>query len=249
MDLLAAVRGPATSALLDAVDVGEGWQCVDVGCGGGHVTLELGRRVGPAGSVLGIDLDDALLEVARQEAAAQGLRNVTFRKSTAEDLEEIGLDLAYARLVLMHCADPTDVAGRMVGAVRSGGVVAIEDAQFSGCFTYPSCPAYDRWVDWYQETVRRNGGDANVGPRLPTLLQSVGLAILGVRVVQDAFLDGPKKQLQQMSMAKQKASVVAAGVATVDEYDAAHTEVRAFAADPATLIAGPRIIQAWGQRQ
>jgi hypothetical protein len=84
---------------------------------------------------------------------------------------------------------------------------------------------------------------------LPTLLRSAGLTLLGARVVQDAFVEGPYKQLQQMSMLKQRAAVLAAGVARADEYDVAHAEVRAFADDPTTMIAGPRVIQAWGQRQ
>jgi hypothetical protein len=49
-------------------------------------------------------------------------------------------------------------------------------------------------------------------------------------------------------MSKQRAAVLAAGVASADEYDAAHAKVQAFASDPTTMIAGPRVIQAWGQR-
>jgi SAM-dependent methyltransferase len=248
MDLLAAVFAPSTLALLDAVGVASGANCVDVGCGGGHVAIELGRRVGPAGRVVGIDLDAALLEVARTEAAAQGLDHVSFRVAAVEDLAESGFDVACARMLLMHLRDPTSVAGLMVAAVRSGGIVAVEDLDFSGSFTYPSCPAYDRRVGWYRETVRRRGGNADLGPRLPALLSSVGLTDIRVRVVQRAFLDGPHKHLQEISMAKQRAAVVAAGVASADEYDAAHAELVAFTANPTTLIAAPRMIQAWGRR-
>src|SRR4029077_5405860 len=71
MDLLAAVFAPSALSLLDAVAISSGASCIDVGCGGGHVAIELGRRVGPAGHVVGIDLDTDLLEVARTEAAAR----------------------------------------------------------------------------------------------------------------------------------------------------------------------------------
>jgi SAM-dependent methyltransferase len=248
MDLLAKVRGPATMSMLDAIGIGEGDRCIDLGCGGGHVAIELAKRVGPGGFVLGIDLDEALLEVARGEADAQGLTNVRFRVSAVEEVAESDLDFGYSRLLFMHLADPEKVAELLAGSVRAGGTVALEDAEFSACFTYPRCSAYDGWVGWYQEAVRRNGGDPNIGPRLPSLLRSVGVTNVGVRVAQDAFVSGPEKQLQEMSMAKQKAAVVSAGVATADEYDAAYAEVQAFAADPSTLIAGPRIVQAWGQR-
>jgi 2-polyprenyl-3-methyl-5-hydroxy-6-metoxy-1,4-benzoquinol methylase len=248
MDLLAAVRGPGTRQLLDALALDAGARCVDVGCGGGHVAVELARRVGPAGSVLGIDLDEALLSVARSNPSELGLDNVTFRVSAAEDLSETGLDFAFSRLVLMHLRDPEHIVRLMADAIRPGGGVALEDANFTGCFAYPPCASFDRWVDWYQETVRPNGGDPDFGLRLPTVLRAAGLTLLGVRVVQDAFVEGPYKQLQQMSMSKQRAAVLAAGVASADEYDAAHAEVQAFASDPTTMIAGPRVIQAWGQR-
>src|SRR5262249_37857563 len=150
--------------------------------------------------------------------------------------------------LLMHLRDPASVARLMVAAVRPGGTVAVEDLNFSGSFTYPACPAYDRRVAWYRETVRHRGGDADVGLRLPALLSSAGLADIRVMVAQPAFLDGPHKHLQEVSMLKQKAAVVAAGVASADDYDAAYAELVAFTADPRTLVAAPRLIQAWGRR-
>jgi precorrin-6B methylase 2 len=75
-----------------------GARCVDIGCGGGHVAIELARRVGRSGSVLGIDLDEALLDVTHQNAVAQNLPNLEFRVAAAGDLAEAHVDLAYSRL-------------------------------------------------------------------------------------------------------------------------------------------------------
>src|SRR5262249_28153489 len=138
MDLLAAVFAPSTLALLDTVGVPSGARCLDVGCGGGHVAIDLGRRGGPAGRGVGVGLDTALLEVARAEAGAQGLDHVSFRVGAVEDLAESGFDLACARMLLMHLRDPASVARLMVAAVRPGGTVAVEDLNFSGSFTYPA---------------------------------------------------------------------------------------------------------------
>jgi SAM-dependent methyltransferase len=248
MDLLAAVHGPDTVALLDTVGVATGARCVDLGCGGGHVTLELARRVGPSGHVTGIDLDEELLAFATTEAATRGLENVTFHVGPVEDYVETGLDLAFSRMLLSHVQDPVAVVRRMAEAVRSGGTVIVEDVHFAGCFTEPGCPAYDRWVAWFCEAVRDNGGDLDIGPRLPTLLRGAGLSDVGVRVAQAAFLDGPHKQLQQMSMGKVRAAVLAAGAASADDFDAAHAELTRFTDDPTTLVAGPRMIRAWARR-
>ncbi len=196
MDLLAAVHAPATLAVLDMVGVVPGGRCVDLGCGGGHVTMELARRVGPSGHVTGVDLDEALLEAARQEAAARGLENVTFRVGPVEDFVETRLELAFARMLLERFRDPSAVVGVMAGAVRSGGMVIVEDVHFGGCFTEPACPAYDHSVGWFRETVRRNGADLDIGPRLPGLFREAGLVGVGVRVAQAAYLDGPHEQLR-----------------------------------------------------
>src|SRR5438876_9709070 len=77
--LLSRILRPTTLALFDRVGVRPGMRCLDVGCGGGDVTLELGRLVGPAGRVVGIDIDATKLDLARQEAAAHGVAIVEFR--------------------------------------------------------------------------------------------------------------------------------------------------------------------------
>ncbi len=47
LQVLARSWLPTTSALLDRVRPGPGMSCLDLGCGGGDVTFELARRVGP----------------------------------------------------------------------------------------------------------------------------------------------------------------------------------------------------------
>jgi len=60
-----------------------GSRAVDVGCGWGDTAIELAKKVGPAGFVLGLDCCDAFLEKGRRDAEAAGLANVRFadRKS------------------------------------------------------------------------------------------------------------------------------------------------------------------------
>src|SRR5262249_46576690 len=77
--LLARVMRPTTTALFERAGVRAGLRCLDVGCGGGDVTLDLARRVGPLGRVVGIDLDAVKITAARAEATAAALANVEFR--------------------------------------------------------------------------------------------------------------------------------------------------------------------------
>src|SRR5262245_4411509 len=105
--LLSRVLRPTTLALFERVGVRPGMACLDVGCGGGDVTFDLARAVGPEGRVVGIDLDGAKLDLARQEAGEQGLGNVEFRRAdvTADDLDG-SFDVVYARFLLTHLRDP-----------------------------------------------------------------------------------------------------------------------------------------------
>src|SRR5262249_59206078 len=101
--VLARVMQPSTAALFDRLGVRAGMTCLDVGCGGGDVTVELAHRVGPRGRVVGVDIDAAKLDLARQEAEALGLRNVEFRQADVRS-ETVGaeFDVVYARFLLSH---------------------------------------------------------------------------------------------------------------------------------------------------
>src|SRR5207244_6989 len=103
LELLARVLWPGTSRLLEQAGLRAGMTCLDLGCGGGDVTLELARWVGPGGRVVGIDLDQTKLDLARASAAGLGLANVELRRGdVAEWREAPRYDLAYCRFLLTH---------------------------------------------------------------------------------------------------------------------------------------------------
>src|SRR5262245_11424540 len=106
--VIARVMHPSTSVLFDRLGVASGQRCLDVGCGGGDVTLTLARRVRPYGSATGVDIDDTKLAIARSEAAQAGAKNVEFRHCDIR-ADPIGttFDLVYARFLLTHLSDPS----------------------------------------------------------------------------------------------------------------------------------------------
>lgn len=53
-------------------------RCADLGCGSGDVTFEMAALAAPGGSAVGIDMDPAKLELARETARERGLVNVAF---------------------------------------------------------------------------------------------------------------------------------------------------------------------------
>ena len=68
----APARLPTTSRLLDRVGLAPGMRCLDLGCGSGNVSFGLARRVGPGGSVVGIDMDEVKLALAGRATREKG---------------------------------------------------------------------------------------------------------------------------------------------------------------------------------
>jgi SAM-dependent methyltransferase len=240
---------PGTSAFLDRLGIEDGLSALDVGCGGGDITVELARRVGPTGSAVGVDIDESILELARQEARDAGVGNIQFRTMDirADDLGA-EFDVIYARFLLTHLSDPDTGLAALWRHLRPGGVLAVEDIDFSGAFTWPESEVFGRYYDLYASVVRRRGGDPDIGRRLPLLLADRGFADVRMHVVQPMGTQGDVKRIDPITMENIADAVVRDGLASREETDALVGELHAFAADPGTLVAMPRIVQVWGRR-
>ena len=246
--LLARVLHPTTTSLFDRIGLAKGQTCLDVGCGGGDVTLELARRVAPGGSVVGVDIDDTKLEIARTESS-QTTPNVEFRRCDIRtDPIATSFDVVYARFLLTHLSDPAAAVRTFYSHLKPGGLLIVEDIDFSGYFTHPESSAFRRYHDLYCSTVVRRRGDPNIGPRLPGLLRRSGFEQIGVGAVQAIATEGEAKLLNALTMENIAGTVLADGLATQAEIDETVRELYDFAADPTTVAGTPRIVQSWGRR-
>ena len=166
-------RRPLATAL-DRLGLREGWRCVDVGAGGGDVTVALARIVGRDGRVYAVDSDPLARDIVAQAAAAAAQAQVITLTQAGEDLTlPEPVDLAFCRFVLLHVHDPVAVLKRMGTAVRPGGwVVAQEPITSAGRidgrpFSLPEARHPD------------------VGAVLPALVRDAGLELV------DAWAEAP----------------------------------------------------------
>ena len=93
--------------------------------------------VGPTGRVVGIDLDETKIALARREAAALTPCNVEFGVSKIGDgVGTAEFDAVYTRFVLTHLGDPAAALTWMLGRLPPGGRVVVEDIDCSGHFCH-----------------------------------------------------------------------------------------------------------------
>ena len=111
---------------MDRLDLRPGQRVVDLGCGAGRTTVELASRVGPGGSVVGVDISAGMLAAARERAARLGAGNVEFVHADVQvhDLVEARFDAAFSRFGVMFFADPVAAFANVRRALRSGAVLS-----------------------------------------------------------------------------------------------------------------------------
>ncbi len=104
-----------------AVQLGE--QVLDVGCGCGQTSLELAERVGPRGSVLGVDISTPMLARARERQNERGFKSLTFLQADAQThrFESARFDLLFSRFGVMFFENPAAAFANLHTAVRPGG--------------------------------------------------------------------------------------------------------------------------------
>jgi 2-polyprenyl-3-methyl-5-hydroxy-6-metoxy-1,4-benzoquinol methylase len=252
--VLARAMHPTTAALLDRIGIVPGTSCLDVGCGGGDVTRELARRAAPGGRAVGIDVDRTKLEIARQEAAGNGVHELEYREGDilTTDLAP-DYDAIYVRFLLTHLADPAAAVARISAGLRPGGVLIVEDIDFTAAFSHPANAAYDRYAELYTQAAWARGVDPNIGPRLPQLLAGAGCRPVHMTVVQPAGMapdghEGDVKLVTPLTLENIADAAIAEGLTTRDEIDSLLDELYRLAADTTTVLALPRIVQTWGYR-
>jgi hypothetical protein len=180
-----------------------------------------------------------------------GLTNVEFRPaSVTEWTEPATYDIVYGRFILSHLADRVAIVRRMCEALRPGGVLILEDIDFTGASSYPINAAYERYCQYYRAVIQKRGGDADLGRQLYELCIDAGLSEVEVRVVHPAHGGRePEKALMLSTLVNIGDAVVAEGIATAADVAETVAALTAFTEDPRSVIGLPRVFQVWGRWQ
>jgi SAM-dependent methyltransferase len=110
-------------------DLHEGETVLDLGSGGGIDVLLSAKRVGPNGTVYGLDMTDEMLALARRNAAEAGAANVHFLKGVIEQipLPAESVDVVISNCVVNLSVDKAAVLAEIARVLKPGGRIGISD--------------------------------------------------------------------------------------------------------------------------
>jgi ubiquinone/menaquinone biosynthesis C-methylase UbiE len=248
--LLDRIFNPTTRELLTRAGLAPGWQAADIGCGIGLNAMWMAERVGPTGSVTGVDVSDEQMRIARANAEASGVKNALFRQgtATATGLPPASFDLVYSRFLLCHLTNPVAALEEMSSLLKSGGVLVCEDFIASAITTYPETRAYLRLTEIYPIMDAKRGVDSNAGAKLHQYFQSAGFPAPEIKMEQPAFLRGEEKRFWEMTLREAIPAIVEAGVAREEDVEQICEEMRVIAEDETILLVVTTVVQAWARK-
>jgi SAM-dependent methyltransferase len=159
-----------------------GMVVLDVGCGTGAITAGIARMVSPKGYAVGVDRDNSLLTLARQEHST--VENLSFENGDVLSLDcEARFDIVTTARMLQWISDPGEAIRRLRRATKTGGHVVALDYNHENNAWIPDPPAeFLRFYRAFLEWRVANKWDNRIGDRLPDLFQSAGITDIQIYV-------------------------------------------------------------------
>lgn len=162
----------------DRAGVGEGMRVLDVGCGPGYATLDLGQRVGPTGEVVGIERSQRYITYGMQRCIARGTNHVHFVEQDVLDPLPGDFEATWCRWVGSFVKSPDTLAANIAGALAPGGVAMFHEyVNYANWRMAPRRPRLEEFVAHVMASWRDAGSEPDVALQLPSLLERHGLQI------------------------------------------------------------------------
>lgn len=217
-----AIWDPGTFERFERIGVAPGWHCLELGAGSGSAARRLAQLTGPEGRVVAADLETGRLTGA--DAAGVEVWRFDLREDA---LPQEGFDLIHARMLLQHLPDRAELLSRMVGALRPGGTLFLEDTDSSTLFRSAASPDFLQDVRAAGYGLMREAGHDPIGGHQDLAL-ALGSGLQDVsaegRVV---MVRGGSRQARhyQLWLEFMAPRIVAAGLVTQERIDEAVREM------------------------
>lgn len=239
---------PSGRQLLARLGSGTGARVVDVGCGALGWLRILSDWVGPTGQVVGTDIDESLLAVARSALDREGITNVDLELDDlfTSTLAPGSFDLAHARYLIAPLSRGREQIAIYRGMVRPGGWLVCEEWDAGSWHYNPPAPATERLIELINDVFTQLGGEA--GRQLPQLFRDNGITHFDIDAHLVALEPGhPYLRLPlQFSVSLEPRLLQ---LVDADDLVGLRHEVEQELADPARWATTFTLIQCWAKNE
>jgi SAM-dependent methyltransferase len=168
---------PAGRRLLQQLGLGADRRAIDVGCGCLGWLRLLSEWVGAGGSVVGTDIDSAMLKAAEKFVSDEGLDNVQLVRDDIFDsrLSERAFDLVHARFQICPLGRGEEQLTFYRRIAAPDGRILLEDPDSGTWHFNPPAPALERLIGLIIEAFSAGGGEFDAGRSEAALLRAAGL--------------------------------------------------------------------------
>ena len=224
-----------------------GQTILDLGCGPGFTSLELGERVGASGRVLAVDGSKKFADILRHRAASAGMTQIEVAVADVRtlDLPAASIDAAFARWLLCFIKEPQKVIEQVARTLKKGGHLLVMDYCAYGTFVAQNEYPHLRRV---LQTVHRSFGDGlEIGDKMLQLMERCGLAV--VEIVPIGGIARPGNRIWcwiEDFLRIYLPELVARGALREEDCAAHWEEWKTNASDPQAYISSPPMVGAIG---
>jgi SAM-dependent methyltransferase len=244
----AAIYGPFTDRVLAQAGLTEGMSVLDAGCGPGEVMRLMARRVGPSGSVTGVDIDPAVGAYGLEQLRAE--EESTFHFHAADLLDGATLpgapfDLVFCRFLLLHMDDPVAMVRRLAALTKPGGTLVAIDSVLDTMRCAPDEPAVSRAFDIMLGAFAAAGRPLDAGVRLGEWFRAAGLPMPTGTDIQGFFVVTDGNSMLPRLLAGIAPLAIRLGLTTANEIDRLQSETETISARGEHCAHWPTVTAAW----
>tara|TARA_B100001179_G_scaffold18157_1_gene11449 strand:- start:459 stop:1307 length:849 start_codon:yes stop_codon:yes gene_type:complete len=187
---------PLGEAALNKLNFNEEENVLDIGCGCGHTTLNIAKRIGPSGNVTGLDISEPMLKRAKESAVEMSITNTSFKcvDVQTEDLGDQIYSAAFSRFGVMFFEDSIAAFKNINKSLISGGYLS---------FVCWQSPAVNPWQSLFIQEVKKFLDLPSPPPRSPgpfAFMESEYVSsILEESKFQDITIEGHEAEVNMFS--------------------------------------------------
>ena len=187
---------PLGEAALNKLNFNEEENVLDIGCGCGHTTLNIAKRIGPSGNVTGLDISEPMLIRAKESAVEMSITNTLFKcvDVQTEDLGDQIYSAAFSRFGVMFFEDSIAAFKNINKSLISGGYLS---------FVCWQSPAVNPWQSLFIQVVKKYLDLPSPPPRSPgpfAFMESEYVSsILEESKFQDITIEGHEAEVNMFS--------------------------------------------------